>query len=187
MALMDWEKKVLKRRVKIGKKCLLFLSHIMQIKSTNKFWIGTTVAERLQLINDRNNPLNATIIGQVNLTGTSKMGNCGEKAELCYFCAQNATSFTEKCYLIHCTNYDHAFVIVTSNAIYQPDDTFSLSDLEKLALVVDGWTEDWYFPNLGWLETVRYIGKDMVPTPEQFVVRKRTAAAECEIQAVDMT
>jgi hypothetical protein len=65
--------------------------------------------------------------------------------------------------------YDHVFVIVADTKI--GDDFIDIKDLGPVAMVVDGWTQDWYFPNLSKFDAVWY-GLGNPPNPRQAVVRR---------------
>jgi hypothetical protein len=66
-------------------------------------------------------------------------------------------------------NENHAFVLVTeTNVINQY--FFYLSDLSRTTMIVDGWTEDYYFPNLSAFERDRF-NLGATPNPLQLFVR----------------
>jgi tRNA(Ile2) C34 agmatinyltransferase TiaS len=72
------------------------------------------------------------------------------------------------CFLKHS---DHTIVLVTEHDI-RDQYFFYLRNLSKATMIVDGWTEDYYFPNLSAFERDRFnAGK--TPNPVQLFIRSR--------------
>ncbi len=87
-------------------------------------------------------------------TGT---GRCFEKASICYSSiACNPRIITNSSVIIcDLIDYDHTFILITGkfikNLFYK-----TLKDLSVCTMVLDAWTEDWYFPNLDSITEYRY-------------------------------
>lgn len=119
-------------------------------------------------------PMNATNIAQSNYdTMNNGMGNCNEKAALCYSSLKSSPHLfgpNHHVTMVGAIGYDHAFCVV-SDAPITPNTSFS--QLGKTAMIVDGWTEDWYFPNLNFKD--RVLGSAItIPNPRQSYIRIKT-------------
>ena len=64
---------------------------------------------------------------------------------------------------------DHNFVIVSDFELSIGEE-FHMRNLPRTTMIVDGWTEDWYFPNLDSF-TMYTNNLGSFPNPIQYVVR----------------
>lgn len=94
-------------------------------------------------------------------TRDSHIGNCDEKGKVCLVAlmklqeegslsrAGHKINFCKSFYYDGITaqyyGYDHVYIIISDPGDFIPT---SLKGFGKTAIVVDGWTEDWYFPNI---------------------------------------
>lgn len=160
----------LKSRIKAAKSALRFFSDIKSVRSMNNPFAFPSKEEKKRFYATRNCAPN-DVIHDFHKTATIGRGNCDEKARMCY--ASLATNpRLHKCYVTICSaiDYDHVFVVISDEPIQGPT---AFSNLGKNAMVVDGWTEDWYFPNISSFDTT-VNGINHVPNPRQIVVRSRT-------------
>ncbi|CQD44035.1 hypothetical protein [Yersinia mollaretii] len=100
------------------------------------------------------------------------VGNCEEKAFICLepLVKDPILRFNRSRHYINlCTSgiydsdgeciegVDHVFVIISDNKIMSETSMFNLGGA---AIIIDGWTEDWYFPNLSNLDIEKYSLKN---------------------------
>lgn len=88
------------------------------------------------------------------------IGNCEDKGLICYMSLHGNIllrndAATHIVQLVGTVGWDHTFCIVSDAAI-PLNSSVPCSGLGELCVVVDGWTEDWHFPNLGTLDAFRY-------------------------------
>ena len=69
--------------------------------------------------------------------------------------------------LLEAIDYDHVFVMVADIPITGRSE---LRALPVTTMIVDGWTQDWYFPQLPWT-TAKGPGFSNIPNPRQLYVR----------------
>lgn len=91
-----------------------------------------------------------TVMSRFDEAAKSGFGNCTEKAFIVFASLSRnprliPNSFV---YLASLHTKDHIFVVVTDKGFCNRVGYSSLSRLSSSTLVVDGWAEDWYFPNL---------------------------------------
>jgi hypothetical protein len=149
-----------------------FFTGVRQVKSANNPFDMLSDAQINNFYAHRNDAPN-TIVDSFNATATSGMGNCDEKGRICYAALignpmLNGSHVT----LCEAVNYDHVFVIVADAAVAAP---LALDTLGVTAMVVDGWTQDWYFPNLGW-GAAKWNSLGNTPNPRQLYVRMNIAS-----------
>jgi hypothetical protein len=99
------------------------------------------------------------------------LGNCFEKAAICFSSLASNPRILYNSFIIICglANQNHSIVLVTEHDISNKH-SFYLRDLSKATMIVDGWTEDYYFPNLSAFERYRFnVGKS--PNPVQLFTR----------------
>ncbi|MCK5818610.1 MAG: hypothetical protein KAH18_05020 [Psychromonas sp.] len=82
-------------------------------------------------------------------TTRTGIGNCGEKASVCYTSLMSNPTLLFDSSLIICEIHggDHG-VVVINDVPLKTNNLFYMRHLRKTTMVVDGWSEDWYFPNL---------------------------------------
>jgi len=98
-------------------------------------------------------------------------GNCGEKASICYAGLAGNPALINNSVVTLCIvkDKDHSIVLV-SDALLDIQSNVRIRDLGKTAMVVDGWTKDWYFPNLDKRSTfLNHL--ENIPNPRQFSIR----------------
>lgn len=128
-----------------------------------------------------------SLLGSISQTMRTGMGNCDEKGKICYAalkCNPRLTDGKSAVSLVSSNNlakvmkngeeelkemgYDHVFVVVADMAV--PDHFVKISSLGRTAMIVDGWTQDWYFPNLSVFDA-KWHNLGNTPNPRQLVVR----------------
>jgi hypothetical protein len=153
-----------------------FFKDIKGVKSTNNPFAHTTHADIQNLVTYRTVGPN-TIVDRFNAAATTGVGNCDEKGRICY-AALTSNPLLNGSVVTFCAavNYDHVFVVVANAAVGAAT---NLAGLGLTAMIVDGWTEDWYFPNLGWLDA-KMNGLGNTPNPRQLYVRLQIEAHQLE-------
>ncbi|MDN3639388.1 hypothetical protein QWY82_11285 [Simiduia curdlanivorans] len=161
---------LMRTRKNAAKSALLFFKEKKSVKSTNNFFDFTSENDQNTLDTYRGVAARNTIVDAFDDAATTGIGNCDEKGRICYSALssnpllQPPGSVVTLCEAIH---YDHVFVVVANVAVVGPT---SLGGLGLTAMVVDGWTQDWYFPNLGlWDAKKNNLGN--TPNPRQGVIR----------------
>jgi hypothetical protein len=146
----DTDVTLMKKRKSAARSAMKFFKEKVGIKSTNNPFAGTTNlhSENLNAYRTLNTDSIEQSFEDAARTG---VGNCDEKGRICYAALLgnpilNGNSIAT---LVAAINYDHVFVVVDGNAVNGPT---RLSGLSQTAMIVDGWTEDWYFPNLTFIE-----------------------------------
>lgn len=100
------------------------------------------------------------------------MGNCDEKGRIC-FAALSGHPLLKRppakseVTLVTAHKYDHVFVVISDIPFYG---LTSLSTLGPTTMVVDGWTQDWYFPNISVFDA-KFNALGNTPNPRQAKVR----------------
>lgn len=132
---------------------------------------------------DPNNGFN-TIEQAVRKIRRIGVGNCEEKAFICleplvkdptlrfnknrHF-INLCTSGVYDSYGEHVEGVDHVFIVISDNKITSKTSIFNLGGS---AIIIDGWTEDWYFPNLNHQDIEKYSLKNKKSdTDEQKYIR----------------
>jgi hypothetical protein len=147
----------------------------MSIKSTNKFWQRTNRVKR-GLVTQRklrgggydgegyDLGLEAGAWGDLvseefvaDLTFTLGAGNCPEKARVFGVLASRDERIGgSHIYRCHFDPYNHAIAVMTEEDLQVGTNNLRFRNFGENAIVLDGWTEDWWFPNVGKLDTIRY-------------------------------
>lgn len=79
----------------------------------------------------------------------SGYGNCGEKAAIVFTSlSRNPRLIPNSFVYLAAIASDHMFVVITDKGICNLRGYQKLNSLSLTTLVVDGFTEDWYFPNV---------------------------------------
>ncbi len=164
---------LMKKRRDAAKSALKFFTKTRGVKSTNNPFAGTTNNDQRVLDSYRNNNPD-TITQSFEDAARTGIGNCDEKGRMCYAALVSNPMILGNSIVTLCSaiNYDHVFVVVTDAPIGNPA---KVSRLGKTLMVCDGWTQDWYFPNLS-LITAKVNGLGYVPNPRQIYVRIQVAA-----------
>jgi hypothetical protein len=164
-------------RMNFAKTCVKFLKEKCVIKSTNKPFSRWTVSAReateLTFLQHRNRttPLVDTYISTLD----SKLGNCNEKSIVCYVVLKTKPlSLTEGHHVslveLYGAGEDHVFIIISDIPIKEHY-VVDIKALDKCTIIIDAWTEDWFFPNMTFIE--RYgLG---IPAPDvmQLIMRNK--------------
>lgn len=167
------ELQVMKSRKKAAESALKFFTDIRQVKSANNPFAFLSTAQINDFYAHRNDSPD-TIMDRFNASAISGIGNCDEKGRMCYAALHGNPRLAGNSQVTLCeaVNYDHVFVIIADGAVGNA--AVELSSLGLTAMVVDGWTEDWYFPNLNWYKSKWYwLGN--TPNPRQMYVRWNVA------------
>ncbi|MGL4553473.1 MAG: hypothetical protein ACRC33_20090, partial [Gemmataceae bacterium] len=94
--------------------------------------------------------------GYASVIAQSKLGNCWERGTVfAYFASQSPDIGKSHLYRVEAARdgADHVWAVLTTGELTLGS-TCHLSDLGKSGVVLDGWTEDWWFPNVGPLDTI---------------------------------
>jgi hypothetical protein len=147
----------------------------MNIKSTNKFWQKTSRVKRgletsrkLRAVGYNGESYDVGVEdgawGELadeefiaDLTFTLGAGNCPEKARVFGVLASRDERIGgSHIYRCHFDGYNHAIAVMTDEELQVGANNLRFSDFGENAIVLDGWTEDWWFPNVGKLDTIRH-------------------------------
>lgn len=177
---------VLARR-KAAVKALNFFKY-MPVKSANNPFAfigdkpGKEVAARIISMNRAHHPRGGDInnIAQT-LEDSSRtgFGNCKEKAAIVYasiksdpyLAPQQTGQIDHYVSMVGSIGYDHAFCVIADRPVTH---NMAVHQLGHRAVIVDGWTEDWYCPNLDIVN--RTLSSAITfPNPRQSWVRIRVA------------
>lgn len=155
---------------KFSAKSALHFFSTNKIKSTNIWWHSLSLVQRSTFFHDRDVSFNA-ISDVIDYTLKNRVGNCYEKAVICYLFLKKNPWLIRAGVVTLCTlaARDHTIVVVSDSPIRQP---VRLSELPQTTMVVDGWTEDWYFPNINYFDA---LSNNMLHLPNFFqgIVRVR--------------
>ncbi len=172
----------MKARKNAAKGALRFFKHIVPVKSTNNLScyngsVGVRVnllrcfGTQQHIINAYRKENDLSVMNALTNVVRTGVGNCFEKSCICYagLAGNPAIMHNSVVTLCEVRNYDHVIVIVSDGALYGRSNV-SIRNLSKTVMVVDGWTEDWYFPNLDTHSA--YLNHLInIPNPRQFYVR----------------
>lgn len=134
---------------------LRYFTDIKSIKSTNNPFARITRLDQKILDDYRENSPD-TLSDSFNDASRFGIGNCDEKGRICYTSLKSNPvlhKYDLEVTLCESIDYDHVFVVVSSNRV---QDITRIEYLGKLTMIVDGWTEDYYFPNLSLSEAMAY-------------------------------
>ncbi|AWF81655.1 hypothetical protein BTJ40_12920 [Microbulbifer sp. A4B17] len=128
----------------------------------------------IALCRSNHQPHNANDIAQaLEDSARTGFGNCNEKAAICYSSLKSDPYLTDGNHhvtMVGAVGYDHAYCVVSDNPLTP---NMSIRSLGRLAMIVDGWTEDWYFPNLDFISRT-YGSAITFPNPRQTYIRVKT-------------
>lgn len=150
---------------------LKFFSDKKEIRSSNNPFNSHRQQDSTTLGNARA-LMDGSLSSSFEQSAVHGVGNCDEKGRMCYMSLKTNPRITGRNYhvtLCEAIDYDHVFIIVSPNAL--PGAT-NISTLGETCMVVDGWTEDWYFPNLSLLSSFKH-GVTSIPNPRQLYVREQ--------------
>ncbi|MCK5818789.1 MAG: hypothetical protein KAH18_05945 [Psychromonas sp.] len=153
----DEELKLMYTRKHAAQSALRFFTDIVNVKSTNACCPCeyTNAEEEALLGRERDKVPNATAEQMMKYSTLVGYGNCSEKAAIC-FCSLSCNpllSGNSVATLARMPHQDHLFIIVSDFEMVVGQE-IDIRNLCRTTMVVDGWTEDWYFPNLGWYTTL---------------------------------
>ncbi|MGL4551512.1 MAG: hypothetical protein ACRC33_10025 [Gemmataceae bacterium] len=134
----------------------------LKIKSTNKFWNLQKKQTDVILTAQRSPEGGGTGAGYqdvqdcAQIISASKAGNCGEKGmAYAWWASQHNHYQNDRIYTVtSCPHWDHMWAVMCS-ANLNDNDLCRLSDFGTTAVMLDGWSEDFYFPNVGKLDSIR--------------------------------
>jgi hypothetical protein len=139
----------------------------LHIKSSNKFWNLNKAATGAQLGLQRPPEMGGTGPGYVddqdaaNIISVTKAGNCGEKGMAYGWWAtqhgQYAAAGSPRVYTVDLDStgaWDHMWAVMCT-ANLNVGDTVNLAAFGLTAVMLDGWSEDYYFPNVGKIDSIR--------------------------------
>jgi hypothetical protein len=113
-----------------------------------------------------------------NYAANSRVGNCGERGRVFgAFAFNHNLAPADHIYIVNTqTNinngWDHQFAVLT-DAVLNINAVYPLAQLGPAGVILDGWTEDWSFPNVGKLDTIWYDCW-RAPNPFTLWVREKT-------------
>lgn len=139
----------------------------LHIKSTNKFWqnsnrVGRGLDTNRFVFGYTNAPGHDVGLEQgawsgleddefvADVTFTLGAGNCDEKASVFgVLCSRDGRIGDSRIYRCSFDPYDHVVALLTARAdLVEGTTGMKLADFGPEAVVLDGWAEDWWFPNV---------------------------------------
>ncbi len=85
----------------------------------------------------------------------SQLGNCWERGTVfAYYASLHPDIRSSKLYRVECVGWDHVWAVMTRVKLNVGEE-YSISDLGTSGVILDGWTQDWWFPNVSAFDTVR--------------------------------
>lgn len=181
----DFDKKILLERKNAAKHAISTLRPL-KVRSTNNPFVHVSKKELEEFDKGRKNgPQDLYTIEQ--RTRSTHIGNCDEKGKICLVTLmelQKNGSLSRRNHKInfcksfffngitgHYYGYDHIYIIISDPEAVM---STSLKEFGKTAVVVDGWTEDWYFPNIGFTDRENIsLNLTNIPNPRQKHVRDK--------------
>jgi len=163
---------LMKSRRDAGRSATKFFKDIKPVRSVNNPFAFPTEEEKNKLYDDLRPNSDGTILGSMDFAAEHGLGNCDEKARICFASLScNPTLLINSgVSLVTSVNYDHVWIMVANRNV--PKAPVDLSLFGLTAMIVDGWTEDVYFPNLSvWDAKINGLGN--TPNPRQFYVREQ--------------
>lgn len=157
---------------------LKFFTDVVQVESTNlkssRVYKSVTARRIVSAYRKRDKENGHFSIMQAFADAArTGLGKCFEKSAIAYAALYGNPRINGNSAVLLCSvvNKDHAFVIITEK--YAMDQTrFYLQNLSKATMVLDGLTEDWYFPNLSRFEALRYNVGNGTTNVEQRTYRR---------------
>ncbi|MCK5819203.1 MAG: hypothetical protein KAH18_08095 [Psychromonas sp.] len=158
----------LHRRLHSAKGALQFFTDVRYVSSPNtKLPYQQSLPTDHHTINKyRERNVENSILQQFEDAARTGTGNCSEKASICYtnLISHPLINRDSNISICNCIGYDHTFLLLSDEFISSALPT-SLSTLSNTIMIVDGWTEDCYFPNLDYFNSFRY---DVISIPNPF-------------------
>lgn len=167
----------------------------LKIKSNNKFWQTTktvsrgldtqrsafgygNVTDNVGIAYGSWRPLeNDEFIADV--TFTLGAGNCDEKASVFgVLASRDPRSKGSHIYRCAFSGYDHVIAIMCTIAGLSGRNDLSLRDFGDDAVILDGWAEDWWFPNISVRKTLQY---HLWRLGDPFAMKVRASSQHCNL------
>jgi hypothetical protein len=165
----------------------------LKIKSTNKFWQSNSKTKKglgtqRTVFGYDNDDVSGLGLGQgdwsgleddafvADVTFTLGAGNCDEKASVYgVLASRDHRAVGSHIYRCSFSPYDHVIAIMTplNDLIGQG---LTLSDFGDDAIVLDGWAEDWWFPNIDKWDKLSH---NLWRTPDPFALKVRGSSKKC--------
>lgn len=159
-------------RKNAAQSAIKFFKEKKTIVSDNNPFAFTTAADTASVNAYRaqmQGPGQNTLANAFDNAATTGVGRCDEKGRICYAALASNPVLAAQSHvsLISAIGYDHVFVVVADAAVAGP---MNVAALGLTAMIVDGWTEDWYFPNLN-VFSAKWNELGNTPNPRQLYVR----------------
>lgn len=174
------EKEIVQARANAGRSAVKFFD-IIEIKSANDPFAYLLQSQRREqawrTLQQYRFAHNDTHVAQgIEDAARTGVGNCHEKGMVCYSSLKSNPRLRDvnnvtlhHVSLVTCNGYDHVFCTVTDAPVTAGS---TIGQLGRRALIVDGWTQDWYFPNLDVISRTMYSATS-VANPRQLLIRAK--------------
>ncbi|MCK5819966.1 MAG: hypothetical protein KAH18_12175 [Psychromonas sp.] len=163
---------IMRARKHAGQSALRFFKEIVSVRSPNLIHqLLCNKTSSRDTIRAYRNGTTDSIIQAFENAAKSGIGQCREKADICYLGLSVNPTLIEHSTVMLCQsfNIDHVFVLITDKDVENPS-SMHLCELSQTTMIVDGWTEDWHFPNLDLITAyTNHLGR--IPNPAQLKSR----------------
>jgi hypothetical protein len=149
MSLRQFEIAEIKRHKQLAEDALKKLSDI-KVRSWNKAWNLNRSGRKQALKAQRaaNHATDNDFQATTTLVTGSRLGNCWERGTMfAYFASLNISDLGNTTHLsrVEDTGWDYVWAVLTTATLAQGQ-TYTLAQFGTSGVILDGWTEDWWFP-----------------------------------------
>ncbi len=172
--LKDWkhvaEIRKLQDRKHAATSALKFFKDIVPVKNAN---IVNPFAS-ITTLDDKNyqRTTNCSVIQLFENAARTRVGNCSEKVAICYAALLRNPIIIRHSYVTICHShaFNYEFIMIYDKNPTLNHRQLSVKDFDYTAMIVDPWSNDWYFPNL---DTMRAFTNNLVNIANIFQARSR--------------
>ena len=168
-----------------AKNVLSFFKDKKPVKSPNNPFAFVSSA-RQDAFYDLREETGGSALAGARLALHTGLGNCDEKGKIVLTGLMGNPQLTlargHHVRLCAGVDYDHVFVVISSQHwFYEFHRNFTIEQIGVDGIVIDGWTEDWYFPNITKWDALKHPHYWHTPNPRQEWVRHKVKT--CQIEA----
>lgn len=173
--ITETERDIMKIRKHAAINTLSFFKKKVHVRSTNLMnpFECVTKNEFNDLNEFRDNQSSFSLHNSMAYATRTGIGNCEEKASICYMSLKSNPTLLFNSFFSICQVHggDHGFIIINDTPLKNRH-AFYMHQLRKTTMILDGWTEDWSFPNLDLKDSLEHHLTNF-PNPHQFSTRRK--------------